>query len=170
MSKFLFVKRFLAAFSTLMIAAAVVVAMRAFLMTWLSTQSWYVGSDHATHVYVFDTETKKWIWEDFFPLWPYFAACVCAVDSLVAASMNIVGQRNRIIAASAGTILFLPFGILGFAPWTYIPVANYLFLFGFHATAVVLFFLALTWLLRIDRRSWNLWKRADGDAKMTQDA
>lgn len=148
----LFVKRFIAALPALAIATALMLVTRAFLMKWLPTQSWYVGPDSARYPFALDTETRGLIWDYFIsPLWLSVFA-VGGVNALVAAALNITQVRNRWLAASAATVLFLPFWLAVAGPWTDIPGFSELFILAFHTTAVALFFLSLTCVLVMDRR------------------
>ncbi|TXI96479.1 MAG: hypothetical protein E6Q30_00515 [Aquabacterium sp.] len=159
MRKSLYLKRFLAAFLVLLVAAAAVVAVRAFLIAWLPAQSWYVGGEHDRHPFVFDDETRIAMWESFVKLFLAGATVVSLVNAFVAAALKITRMRNRLFAASTATVLFLPFWMVAAGPWTYVPWFGDLFILGFHATAVLLFYAALTALSRFDRRHWGLWRQ-----------
>ena len=105
-------KRFAIVFLTLVVCAMLLCAIHAFVLRWLPSQTWYAGDD--SFPFVLDEYSWQAIREAFRGLM-LGGLIVCAVNAAVAAAWDLSHVFMRMVSAVTGTVVFFPFGWLGFA-------------------------------------------------------
>lgn len=151
-------KNFFSALLALMTAATIVSIGNGFFVEWISGRGWYGATNTPETNFPFrlDSETISMMIGSF--RGKMIGACVvCAALAFIAVSIGLETWWKRLIVAGTD-LLFFPFDLGVFSPMTRHVYKAWIVDIGFHLIVVALFYVALSLLVRLDRRRhWGMW-------------